>query len=113
MLCTLQSTLTGEYSKAKRAEDTPQMIWIDLDPDEKWGPALLLEALWDWRDNMCDDDARYDSDVTQEFNAPCARHASLCPRGLGLGVCSSFAPAALALVSSANWKFNWAPFFIK
>ena len=22
MLCTLQSTLTGEYSKAKRAEDT-------------------------------------------------------------------------------------------
>jgi hypothetical protein len=47
------------------------------------------------------------------IHAPCARHASLCPRGLGLGVCSSFAPAALALVSSANWKFNWAPFFIK
>ena len=68
MLCTLQSTLTGEYSKAKRAEDTPQMIWIDIDPDEKWGPALLLEALWDWRDNMCDDDASYDSDVTQEFD---------------------------------------------
>jgi len=67
----LQSTLTGEYSKAKRAEDTPQMIWIDIDPDEKWGPALLLEALWDWRDNMCDDDARYDSDdsdLTQEFD---------------------------------------------
>ena len=64
----LQSTLTGEYSKAKRAEDTPQMIWIDLDPDEKWGPALLLEALWDWRDNMCGDDASYDSDVTQEFD---------------------------------------------
>ena len=59
---------TGEYSKAKRAEDTPQMIWIDLDPDEKWGPALLLKALWDWRDNMCDDDASYDSDVTQEFD---------------------------------------------
>jgi hypothetical protein len=37
------------------------MIWIDLDPDEKWGPALLLEALWDWRDNMCDDDASYDT----------------------------------------------------
>ena len=64
----LQSTLTGEYSKAKRAEDTPQMIWIDIDPDEKWGPALLLEALWDWRDNMCDDDASYDSDLTQEFD---------------------------------------------
>ena len=67
----LQSTLTGEYSKAKRAEDTPQMIWIDLDPDEKWGPALLLEALWDWRDNMCDDDASYDSDATQEFDETC------------------------------------------
>ena len=51
-----------------RAEDTPQMIWIDLDPDEKWGPALLLKALWDWRDNMCDDDASYDSDATQEFD---------------------------------------------
>ena len=24
----LQSTLTGEYSKAKRAEDTPQMIFM-------------------------------------------------------------------------------------
>ena len=53
------------------------------------------------------------TEANKKFNAPCARHASLCPRGLGLGVCSSFAPAALALVSSANWKFNWAPFFIK
>ena len=70
MLCTLQSTLTGEYSKAKRAEDTPQMIWIDIDPDEKWGPALLLEALWDWRDNMWDDASydSYDSDTTQIFD---------------------------------------------
>jgi hypothetical protein len=69
MLCTLQSMLTGEYSKAKRAEDTPQMILIELDPDAKWGPALLLQALWDWRDNMCDDS--YDSDdsgCTQYFD---------------------------------------------
>ena len=70
MLCTLQSTLTGEYSKAKRAEDTPQMIWIELDPDEKWGPALLWEALCNWRDNMWCDDS-YDSDdsgCTQYFD---------------------------------------------
>ena len=45
MLCTLKSTLTGEYSKAKRAEDTPQMIWIDIDPDEKWGTSVAVGSL--------------------------------------------------------------------
>ena len=65
MLCA-PCTCTGEYSKAKRAEDTPQIDWINLNP-AVGGSALLLEALWDWRDNMWDDASydTYDSDTTQ------------------------------------------------
>ena len=80
MLCA-PSTCTGEYSKAKRAEDTPQiamlnylglmealeaMEWDDASYDSYDDDTIqsLLEAMWDWRNNMWDDAtqcASYDS----------------------------------------------------
>ena len=68
MLCA-PSTCTGEYSKAKRAEDTPQiamlnylglmealeaMEWDDASYDS-YDDDTMLEALRHWRLNMCDD----------------------------------------------------------
>jgi len=92
MLCA-PSTCTGEYSKAKRAEDTPQIamlnnlglmealeamdnMWDDASYDSYDDDTIqsLLEALWDWRNNMWDDATQcasydsYDSDTTQIFD---------------------------------------------
>ena len=92
MLCA-PSTCTGEYSKAKRAEDTPQIamlnnlglmealeamdnMWDDASYDSYDDDTIqsLLEAMWDWRNNMWDDATQcasydsYDSDTTQIFD---------------------------------------------
>ena len=90
MLCA-PSTCTGEYSKAKRAEDTPQiamlnylglmealeaMEWDDASYDSYDDDTIqsLLEVMWDWRNNMWDDATQcasydsYDSDTTQIFD---------------------------------------------
>ena len=92
MLCA-PSTCTGEYSKAKRAEDTPQIAMLNYlgliealeAMDNMWDDASydsydddtiqsLLEAMWDWRNNMWDDATQcasydsYDSDTTQIFD---------------------------------------------
>ena len=95
MLCA-PSTCTGEYSKAKRAEDTPQiamlnylglmealeaMEWDDASYDntsvhscDSDTTQFLYEVLWDWRNNMWDDATQcasydsYDSDTTQIFD---------------------------------------------
>ena len=90
MLCA-PSTGTGEYSKAKRAEDTPQiamlnylglmealeaMEWDDASYDSYDDDTIqsLLEVMWDWRNNMWDDATQcasydsYDSDTTQIFD---------------------------------------------
>ena len=92
MLCA-PSTCTGEYSKAKRAEDTPQIamlnnlglmealeamdnMWDDASYDSYDDDTIqsLLEVMWDWRNNMWDDATQcasyvsYDSDTTQIFD---------------------------------------------
>ena len=92
MLCA-PSTCTGEYSKAKRAEDTPQIamlpylglmealeamdnMWDDASYDSYDDDTIqsLLEAMWDWRNSMWDDATQcasydsYDSDTTQSFD---------------------------------------------
>ena len=92
MLCA-PSTGTGEYSKAKRAEDTPQIamlnnlglmealeamdnMWDDASYDSYDDDTIqsLLEVMWDWRNNMWDDATQcasydsYDSDTTQIFD---------------------------------------------
>ena len=82
MLCT-PCTCTGEYSKAKRAEDTPQiamlnyvglmealeaMEWDDASYDSYDDDTIqsLLEALRHWRLNMCDDGC-FDDNTTVCF----------------------------------------------